>query len=80
MSQLNLHLTAEFERQLQKYMQIRGLHTKAEAIRATVKESLEYRLAHTTVTNFRSWIGRGLSSTPHKARFKYEDDIWSSFT
>lgn len=78
MSQLNLHTTPEFDHQLKKYMKICGLHTKAEAIRAAVKESLEHHLSHSTAVDFKSWIGQGLIFPPHKPRFKSEDELWES--
>jgi hypothetical protein len=78
MSQLNLHTNPQFDRQLQQYMQIIGVHTKAEAVRKAVQESLEHHLAHSTVTNFKNWVGQALMPTPRKPRFKNDDELWDA--
>ena len=41
MSQINLHVTREFELHLKRVMKERGFATKSEAIRAAVKELAE---------------------------------------
>ncbi len=78
MSQINLHTTPEFEKQLKEYMQISGFHTKAQAIRAAVQESLARHLAQKVSVDFTRWLGEGLAPTPHKPRFEDEDDLWES--
>ena len=41
MSQINVHLTAEFEQALAELMRLRQIKTKSDAIRAAVQEALE---------------------------------------
>ncbi len=78
MSQINLHTTPEFEQQLKEYMEITGVQTKAQAIRAAVQESLTRRLAQKVSVDFTRWIGEGLTPVPRQPRFKDEDDLWES--
>jgi hypothetical protein len=39
MSQLNIHITPAFDRALRRFMRVRGIKTKSEAIRAAVEEA-----------------------------------------
>ena len=41
MSQLNIHMTPTLEHDLRKFMKVRHLKSKAEAIRTAIKENLE---------------------------------------
>ena len=78
MSQLNLHVTAQFEKNLRKFMRIRKIATKSEAIRAAVRECLERVLRETSHQDFRSWIGAGQrvpeNPDPH---FPNDDALWN---
>ena len=40
MSQLNIHMNSTFERDLKKFMKIRHIKTKAEAVRIRTKSKL----------------------------------------
>jgi len=74
MSQLNIQMTPEFERNLRKYMTARGIKTKSEAVRRAVEESLA-RIPEPTFMDWSSLRGKGLGSTPH--RFEDNDSLWS---
>lgn len=76
MAQLNLHLTPEFERALKRFMRLRGLTSKSEAVRTAVREAA-VRDARKGHADFRTWIGaaRAAPVNPHP-RFSSDDDLW----
>lgn len=77
MTQLNIHITDEFENELQKFMKIRHLKTKAEAIRTAIKEGLERSVSNIKSTDFSTWLGLGKQiPTNKKIKFKSDDDLW----
>lgn len=77
MSQLNINLTPEFEDALRRLMRIRGIETKATAVRIAVREALE-RTRPQRIVDFASWIGLGKSVPENRARhFRSDDDLWS---
>jgi Arc/MetJ family transcription regulator len=79
MKQMNLNLTAAFERDLARYMRRRGLKQKSEAVRVAVREALERLEAEGQATDFRVWLGFGLRAEERAPRrFASEDDLWSS--
>lgn len=78
--QLNIHLKPDFIADLQKFMLLRGIATKSEAVRVAVRESLELltrkRRSH---TDFRQWQGMALRGTANpRPRFQSDDDLWES--
>lgn len=76
MTQFNIHMTPEFERDLLKLMRIRHLSTKSEAVRMAIKECLEHSYRVKT-TEFSSWIGLGNEAPANKkTKFKSDDDLW----
>lgn len=77
MSQLNIHMTPSFEKNLQKLMHILHIKTKAEAIRYAIKETLNHSLIHAKPGDFSKWIGLG-KQVPVNAnsQFKSDDDLW----
>ena len=79
MSQLNLHLKPDFERDLARFMKLRGLSTKSEAVRVAVREGLERALrAGGSATDFRKLVGTGLRAAVNpQPRFESDDDLWS---
>ena len=78
MSQLNLHLTPEFERTLRRLMRKRGLTNKSEAIRIAVREALERSERGARVADFRSLLGSALVAPVNRhPRFASEDDLWN---
>ena len=79
MSQLNIHLTTAFERDLRKFMKVRHIPTKAEAIRTAIKEGLERSIGQQKPsTNFSTWLGLAKQASPNKKpRFRSDDDLWN---
>ena len=77
MGQLNIILTPEFERDLQRLMKIRGIRTKSDAIRVAVQE-IARRGAVPDPAQFGELLGAGLRAPMNaKPKFRSEDDLWS---
>ncbi len=78
MSQLNIHLTQEFEHRLSRLMRVRQIKTKSEAVRIAVEETLERSLeSGTPATDFHSWIGLACKAPLNpQPRFRSDDDLW----
>ena len=78
MTQLNIHMTLSFERELAKFMKIRRLKTKAEAVRVAIREGLEHSV-QAEPRDFSTWIGLGKEIPNNKKpRFRSDDDLWKS--
>jgi metal-responsive CopG/Arc/MetJ family transcriptional regulator len=76
MQQLNLNVTPDFERDLERYMKQRGIATKSDAIRQALREAVAR--AGTAEYDYREWLGLGLRAPlRRKRRFQSEDDLWS---
>jgi hypothetical protein len=77
MGQLNIHMTAAFEKRLTQFMRVRGIKTKSEAVRIAVEEGLAMATRRTAAANFVEWRGLGkqapLNPTP---RFVSDADLW----
>jgi hypothetical protein len=78
MSQLNIHMTARFERALSRFMKARGIKTKSEAVRTAVEEALQRTAPHPPV-NWKDMIGIA-NEYPAKPKDQWltEDDLWES--
>jgi len=77
MKQLNLNVTAEFERDLQTYMKSHKISQRSEAIRQALREAAT-RSTGEEEYDFRSWLGLGLKAPlRRKPRFRSEDELWS---
>ena len=76
MRQLNLNVTAEFERDLRTYMKSRNISSKSEAIRQALREAAA-RSAADYEYDFRNWLGLGLKARVRPPRFRSEDELWS---
>ena len=77
MTQLNLNVTPEFERDLKTYMRSRSVQSKSAAVRDALREAVE-RSAGGRDYDFRGWLGLGLKAPlRRKRRFRSEDDLWS---
>ncbi len=77
MAQLNLHVKPDFERDLARFMRLRGLDTKSEAIRLAVREGLERARGAGARKSFSSWAGAALGVRPNpEPRFPSDDDLW----
>lgn len=78
MSQLNLRVKPEFERDLARLMRLRGIPTKSAAIRFAVRETLERLQRSSAGTDFTRWKGAALAARLNpKPRFESDDDLWS---
>jgi len=78
MKQLNIHMTAEFEKHLKLYMKKKGIKEKSSAVRQALKDALERLEQNKPTQDFRGWLGMGLKSPVNsRPRFKNEDDLWS---
>jgi hypothetical protein len=76
MSQLNIHMTEAFEKKLKRYMRVRGIKTKSDAVRTAVEESL--RLAEKPrkfSINDLYGLAKNLPKTP-RSQWLTEDDLW----
>ncbi len=77
MSQLNIHMTATLEHDLQKFMKVRHLNSKAEAIRTAIKESLERSFPKANAVDFSSWKGLAKKiPTNENPKFDSDQDLW----
>lgn len=77
MRQININVTPEFEKDLQRLMRLRKCKTKSEAIRTAVHEASQKK-PHRDFSAFEKLIGIGLRGpTNPNPRFKDEDDLWS---
>lgn len=77
-SQLNIQMNPEFERNLAQLMRLRGLKTKSETIRVAVQESLERLLDQQRKTDFHEWLGLAVSAPQNPSpRFGSDDDLWA---
>ena len=79
MSQLNVHVTPDFQRELTEYMRIRRLKTKSEAVRQAVHEALDHERRERQTADFGSWLGLG-NRAPRSGnpRFSSDDDLWNA--
>lgn len=77
MRQLNLNVTAEFERDLEAFMQSRRIARKSDAIRQALREAAA-RSTGEAEYDFRQWLGLGLKAPlRRRRRFRSEDELWS---
>ena len=77
MAQLNMNINSEFEEILSRYMRIRNIQTKSEALRTAVREGLASAIELSGHTHFRGWIGMGCGddSNPNP-RFSSDNELW----
>jgi hypothetical protein len=77
MTQLNIHITQVFENELLKFMRLRHIPTKAEAVRVAIREGLAHSIGYAKSTDFSAWIGFGNQvPTNKKMKFHSDDDLW----
>jgi hypothetical protein len=77
MRQINLNVTSEFERDLKRFMKLRGIPRKSDAIRTALHEAVT-RTTGGGDFDYRAWLGIGLKAPLNpKPRFRSEDDLWS---
>ncbi len=74
MSQLNIQMNPSFEEALAKFMLVRGIRTKSEAVRTAIFEGLER--AASPGLDFSKLLGAaGPAENPHP-RFSHHGDVW----
>ena len=77
MAQINLHASTAFERALARFMRVRGIRTKSEAIRIAVQECLERACRSGATTDFKAWVGLAKRAPLNpEPRFRSDDDLW----
>lgn len=77
MSQLNIHMSPAFEKNLLRLMKVRHIKTKAEAIRIAVNETLSHAVHQIKPVDFSTWIGLATNiPTNPSPKFKSDDDLW----
>jgi len=77
MKQMNLNVTKDFERDLRRFMKLRGIRVKSEAVRVAVREA-GARAAPVAEDDFHSWLGMGLKAPLREDLAALsEDDLWS---
>ncbi|HLG18750.1 MAG TPA: hypothetical protein VI895_02900 [Bdellovibrionota bacterium] len=77
MSQLNIHLSPGFEKALKKFMLLRGIKNKSQAVRLALEESLNRSLKRQTTYDFTRWLGAGLRAPVNpQSKFGSDDDLW----
>lgn len=77
MSQLNIHMTAAFERRLAQFMRARGIKTKSEAVRVAVEEGLALVTRRAETADYAGWRGLGTRAPLNPApRFASDAELW----
>ena len=78
MSQINIHLTPEFEHALAEYMRLRRIRTKSDAVRMAVLEAVERERRRREAPDLSSWLGmaKRVPENPHPY-FRSDADLWS---
>ena len=77
MTQLNMQMTTGFEQNLRRLMKVRHLHTKAEAVRLAIEETLERSSHRIESIDFSGWVGLAKQVPMNiKPKFKSDDDLW----
>jgi hypothetical protein len=77
-SQLNIHVTPGFARALERFMRLRSISNKSEAVRIAVEEAAQRESRVRRRAEFASWRGAGLQAPLNPSpRFRSEDDLWS---
>jgi hypothetical protein len=77
MAQMNLHMAPALENALSKFMRLRGIRTKSEAVRIALQEGLERALMECPSADFRTWIGLAKQAPLNDApRFHDHDELW----
>jgi hypothetical protein len=77
MTQLNVNMTPEFEAALSRFMRMRGIRKKSDAIRIAIAEGVERGPGRGAACRFSDWLGAAtrepLNPSP---RFRSDDEIW----
>ena len=71
---MNLHITPEFERELETVMRLRGLKSRSEAVRQAVHDAAQVAAAKPTM---REWLERAHGISAEGALPAFDDDeLW----
>jgi metal-responsive CopG/Arc/MetJ family transcriptional regulator len=77
MRQMNLQITPAFDEELTRYMRLRKLPSRSEAVRTAVHEALQASLGSTPTGAFAGLVGFAATGKEHPARrFRDDDDLW----
>jgi len=78
MSQLNIHVSAAFEQKLKRFMRLRGIKTKSDAVRTAVDDALRLAQKAPTVP-LRDLLGAAklLRQRP-RGEWLSDDDLWGA--
>jgi metal-responsive CopG/Arc/MetJ family transcriptional regulator len=77
MSQLNINITPDFEKDLKRYMKKKGLKQKSQAIRSALRDASDLLEVKEMGEDYHAWLGVGLKVSPRsKPRFASDDDLW----
>jgi Arc/MetJ-type ribon-helix-helix transcriptional regulator len=76
-SQINIQVTPGFDDTLRRFMRLRRIKSKSEAIRTAVAESLQRSAAARPPVDYRTWLG--VASQPPvsgRPRFASHGALW----
>lgn len=75
---MNINMTSALSQTLERFMRLRGIRTKSEAVRIALQEGLERSLATASkTTDFSLWIGAAKKADENpQPRFKSHSDLW----
>jgi Arc/MetJ-type ribon-helix-helix transcriptional regulator len=78
MRQMNLQITPAFDEELARYMRLRKLPSRSEAVRTAVHEALQASLGPTRASDFAALVGFAAEESENPARrFRSDDDLWA---
>ena len=72
MPQINIHVTPPFERALSRFMRLRSIGSKSEAIRLAVQEAYERARVHANGVSFGDLLG---AARPEPGAARITDDM-----
>jgi hypothetical protein len=77
-AQLNINVNPEFEEALSRFMRLRGIGTKSEALRVAIREGVERSISQAPRASFASWLGAATRAPENPSpRFHTDSDLWS---
>ncbi len=78
MTQINIHLNADIENRLKRFMQLRRISSKSEAVHIAIKEGLKQAETQAKVYDFGVWLGLA-KQAPENSQpcFRSDDDLWN---
>lgn len=76
MPQMNIHLTDDFLRMLERLVEIERLPSKSAAVRKAVSDAVERAMHRAVPGDFSSWRGLAGSGIRQGRRFRTDEDLW----